>query len=613
MKERAPSIFRWLVSRYATRQIGAIALVSTFALATNLLTVIQPMILAAVLSNLVGPSEGTVPADASWLDLNYLGARVTSWLSGGEAFDADSLLLLFGVLFLVQVASVAVTTYGAEYGAVWLRLRFTTLIQFDVMKHLLSQDISFFTKEKSGSLISRLTRDAGNAAEGLSRFISRMIHYTVQITVYSLYLISTSIWLTVGAVVLLLVQSGLTELLRRPTRRLVREETDSAAAYSTALHESFLGVRITKSFGVEAFEFSRLKAVLELFVRSILHRARFEKLELPARSILDALAVVGVFVIGISQMRSGELNLQGLLLFIYVGRLLVVPINGVATNLLLVEAMKAAFDRINDLLSVKPHVSDGAVKKTTFDHSIRFSDVSFSYDGHPALRAISIEIKKQEFVAVVGPSGAGKSTFVDLVLRLYDPSSGEIFVDGVDLKTLRFAEYRRLFGVVPQETLLFNDTIRQNIRYGRSYVSEEDIYSAARVANIHEFIMALPNRYDTVIGERGLRLSGGERQRVSIARALAHKPQVLILDEATSSLDSESERLVQQSIDQVVATTTAIVIAHRLSTVLHADRIIVLANGEIESVGTNDSLLATSATYQTLHRLQFGESPRRNT
>jgi subfamily B ATP-binding cassette protein MsbA len=613
MKERAPSIFRWLVSRYATRQIGAIALVSTFALATNLLTVIQPMILAAVLSNLVGPSEGTVPADASWLDLNYLGARVTSWLSGGEAFDADSLLLLFGVLFLVQVASVAVTTYGAEYGAVWLRLRFTTLIQFDVMKHLLSQDISFFTKEKSGSLISRLTRDAGNAAEGLSRFISRMIHYTVQITVYSLYLISTSIWLTVGAVVLLLVQSGLTELLRRPTRRLVREETDSAAAYSTALHESFLGVRITKSFGVEAFEFSRLKAVLELFVRSILHRARFEKLELPARSILDALAVVGVFVIGISQMRSGELNLQGLLLFIYVGRLLVVPINGVATNLLLVEAMKAAFDRINDLLSVKPHVSDGAVKKTTFDHSIRFSDVSFSYDGHPALRAISIEIKKQEFVAVVGPSGAGKSTFVDLVLRLYDPSSGEIFVDGVDLKTLRFAEYRRLFGVVPQETLLFNDTIRQNIRYGRSYVSEEDIYSAARVANIHEFIMALPNRYDTVIGERGLRLSGGERQRVSIARALAHKPQVLILDEATSSLDSESERLVQQSINQVVATTTAIVIAHRLSTVLHADRIIVLANGEIESVGTNDSLLASSATYQTLHRLQFGESPRQNT
>ena len=613
MKESAPNIFRWLVSRYATRQIGAIALVSTFALATNLLTVIQPMILAAVLSNLVGPSEGTVPADASWLDLNYLGARVTSWLSGGEAVDADSLLLLFGVLFLVQVASVAVTTYGAEYGAVWLRLRFTTLIQFDVMKHLLSQDISFFTKEKSGSLISRLTRDAGNAAEGLSRFISRMIHYTVQITVYSLYLISTSIWLTVGAVVLLLVQSGLTELLRRPTRRLVREETDSAAAYSTALHESFLGVRITKSFGVEAFEFSRLKAVLELFVRSILHRARFEKLELPARSILDALAVVGVFVIGISQMRSGELNLQGLLLFIYVGRLLVVPINGVATNLLLVEAMKAAYDRINDLLSIKPHVSDGAVKKTTFDHSIRFSDVSFSYDGHPALRAISIEIKKQEFVAVVGPSGAGKSTFVDLVLRLYDPSSGEIFVDGVDLKTLRFAEYRRLFGVVPQETLLFNDTIRQNIRYGRSYVSEEDIYSAARVANIHEFIMSLPNRYDTVIGERGLRLSGGERQRVSIARALAHKPQVLILDEATSSLDSESERLVQQSIDQVVATTTAIVIAHRLSTVLHADRIIVLANGEIESVGTNDSLLATSATYQTLHRLQFGESPRRNT
>ena len=583
---------------------------SVLALASNLLTVLQPIILAAVLANLVGPSDGImVPPDAAWLDLNYLGARVTGWLLDGESVDANTILLLFGLLFLLQVMAVAVTGYGAEYGAVWLRVRFTTLIQCDVMKHLLTQDIGFFTQEKSGTLISRLTRDAGNAAEGLSRFISRMIHYTVQIVVYSSYLISTSLWLTVGAMLLLVVQSGFTELLRKPTRHRVREETDAAAAYSTALHESFLGIRVTKSFGVEVFEFSRLKNVLESFVRAILKKTRVEKLELPARSILDALAVVGVFAIGINQMRAGELTLQGLLLFVYVGRLLIVPINGVATNFLLVESMKAGFDRINDLLSITPRVSEGTVQKNTFSDSITFSDVSFSHGDHQALRNISVQIKKGEFIALVGPSGSGKSTFTDLILRLRDPSHGDIHIDGVNLKTLRLADYRTLFGVVPQETLLFNDTIRENIRYGRADISEDDIYDATRVANIHDFIMSLPDQYDTPVGERGVRLSGGERQRVSIARALVHKPKILILDEATSSLDSESERLVQVSLDQVVTHMTTIVIAHRLSTVLHADRTIVLTDGEIESIGSHADLLDTSSTYRKLHRLQFEKLP----
>lgn len=583
---------------------------SVLALASNLLTVLQPIILAAVLANLVGPSDGImVPPDAAWLDLNYLGARVTGWLLDGESVDANTILLLFGLLFLLQVMAVAVTGYGAEYGAVWLRVRFTTLIQFDVMKHLLTQDIGFFTQEKSGTLISRLTRDAGNAAEGLSRFISRMIHYTVQIVVYSSYLISTSLWLTVGAMLLLVVQSGFTELLRKPTRHRVREETDAAAAYSTALHESFLGIRVTKSFGVEVFEFSRLKNVLESFVRAILKKTRVEKLELPARSILDALAVVGVFAIGINQMRAGELTLQGLVLFVYVGRLLIVPINGVATNFLLVESMKAGFDRINDLLSITPRVSEGTVQKNTFSDSITFSDVSFSHGDHQALRNISVQIKKGEFIALVGPSGSGKSTFTDLILRLRDPSHGDIHIDGVNLKTLRLADYRTLFGVVPQETLLFNDTIRENIRYGRADISEDDIYDATRVANIHDFIMSLPDQYDTPVGERGVRLSGGERQRVSIARALVHKPKILILDEATSSLDSESERLVQVSLDQVVTHMTTIVIAHRLSTVLHADRTIVLTDGEIESIGSHADLLDTSSTYRKLHRLQFEKLP----
>jgi ABC-type multidrug transport system fused ATPase/permease subunit len=210
-------------------------------------------------------------------------------------------------------------------------------------------------------------------------------------------------------------------------------------------------------------------------------------------------------------------------------------------------------------------------------------------------------------VALVGPSGAGKSTLADLVLRLYDPLRGSVSIDGRDLRTLRQASYRQLFGVVSQEALLFNATIRENIAYGRDGVSEEDIIRVAQIANAHDFIIELPDGYDTIVGDRGIRLSGGQRQRVAIARAIVASPQILILDEATSSLDSESERLVQRAIDRVTQGTTSIVIAHRLSTVMRADKIVVVQRGSVGAVGRHAELLATNETYARLYRLQFAE------
>src|SRR2546422_3982663 len=211
------------------------------------------------------------------------------------------------------------------------------------------------------------------------------------------------------------------------------------------------------------------------------------------------------------------------------------------------------------------------------------------------------------FRSLVGPSGAGKSTLADLVLRLYDPLKGSISIDGRDLRTLQQTSYRRLFGVVSQEALLFNATIRENIAYGRDEISEAAVVRAAQIGNAHDFIMALPNGYDTVVGDRGIRLSGGQRQRVAIARAIVANPQILILDEATSSLDSEAERLVQQAIDPVIEGTTSIVIAHRLSTVLHADKIVVVNRGAVEAMGRHTELLASNETYARLYRLQFAE------
>ena len=606
MKSPSSASVRWLVRQYARPHAGAISLMIALTLAANLLTVVQPAILAALLANLAGTAARAVPSGTFALNLNYLGVRVSQWLASHTQLDV---LVLFGVLYVVASVIVAILNYLAESAAAWLRARISRSIQLELVTHLLDQDMAFFSRQKSGELISRVTFDATGTAQALGPLIRGLVHNLVQIAVYSAYLFSTSVWLTVGAVVLLVAQFGLTQVLKRPTRRLAREETDVSAGLLGSLQEAFTNIRVAKSFGAETFELSKLRAASDEMMRSLWRKGRMEKLEVPARSVLDSLAVLGILLIAIAQMRAGQLTFQGLLLFVFVARLLITPINQLATSALRIESIGAASGRINELLAEQPRVVDGDVVKTTFEQSLRLDRCTFAYGDRRAIDDLTLEIRKGELVALVGSSGAGKSTLADLILRLYDPESGQILVDGVNLRTLKQREYRRMFGVVSQESLLFHDSVRNNIRYGRDDVTNERIEDAARVANAHEFIMTLPQQYDTIVGDRGLRLSGGERQRIAIARAVVHNPQILILDEATSALDSESERLVQQAINKVVERTTAVVIAHRLSTVTHADRIIVINQGRIESAGRHEQLLETSETYRRFCKLQFGRTP----
>ena len=596
--------FTWLISRYARRHAGVVALVAGLTLVGNFLAVLQPAILAGLLDSLSGTGITDIPPSASWLDLNYLGARITHALLGTTS-SGNMVVVLFGLLFLLQATLVAGTTYLADYGAAWLRARYAKLIQRDLLGHLLHQDMSFFVRERTGELISRVTTDAVVTASALGPLVRALIHHNVQIVIYSVYLLSTSAWLTVGSFVLLALQLGLTQVLRKPMRRLVREETDKGAELVSAVQEALSSVRVTKSFGAEPFELEKLEATIDRVSSTVLRKSRVEKLEVPARSVLDSIAVLGIFLIAVLQVHKGTLTLQGLLLFTYVGKLLIVPINGTATTVLWIESTKAAYSRIKELLSERPTIVDGDVAKPSFDASIQLHDVSFSYGETPTIQGVNLEIRKGDFIALVGPSGAGKSTLADLILRLYDPDKGAVLVDGLDLRRCRQREYRQLFGVVSQENLLIHDSVRNNIRFGRTSLTEADIERAARIANAHDFIMSLPQQYDTVVGDRGLGLSGGERQRVAIARAVVHRPQILILDEATSALDSESERLVQEAINRIVSEATAIVIAHRLSTVMHADRIVVLNQGSIEAMGSHADLLETSPTYQMFCRLQF--------
>jgi subfamily B ATP-binding cassette protein MsbA len=398
-----------------------------------------------------------------------------------------------------------------------------------------------------------------------------------------------------------------TRLVRGPIRRLATDQFSVFADLAARFQEAILSIRVVKSFGAEAFELARVGRTMREVLRVNVKFGLYKHVEEPARAVVNYVVEAAILVLAAWELLAGRLGAPTFFLFLYVGRAVMVQIGLLGSAYTQMQSTLAASTRISELFHQAPEVKDGTEEIARFEDRISLWEVSFKYGGEPLLERVSLEIAKGEMLALVGPSGVGKSTLADLVLRLYDPVSGVITVDGKDLRTLRQDSYRRLFGVVPQEALLFNGTIRENIAYGRDGMAEGDIVRAARVANAHDFIMEFSEGYDTVVGDRGMRLSGGQRQRIAIARAIAGNPPILVLDEATSSLDSESERLVQQAIDRVIQGTTSLVIAHRLSTVLHADKIVVLGSSGIEAVGRHAELLATNETYGRLYRLQFSE------
>jgi subfamily B ATP-binding cassette protein MsbA len=312
-----------------------------------------------------------------------------------------------------------------------------------------------------------------------------------------------------------------------------------------------------------------------------------------------------ILVFSAHELASGRITLGSCMLFVYICQKVVKPISDISAATLVVQRMITASERVIGYMRTAPSIKDGAEHPAGIKTSIRLEGVSFAYDRRAVLRSISLDIRKGEMIALVGPSGAGKSTLVDLILRFYDPTEGRILLDGVDIRNFQQREYRRMFGIVSQESMLFNATVRENIAYGRQGLTEEQIARACDMSHVTEFIPSLPHGLDSMLGDRGVRLSGGQRQRLSIARALVSNPAILILDEATSALDSESEKIVKDAIDQVTKNTTSIVVAHRLSTIMHANRIVVLENGVIVGIGPHADLIETCPLYRKLCHLQF--------
>jgi len=475
---------------------------------------------------------------------------------------------------------------------------------------LTAMPLSFYHRHKAGELISRATNDVLIAQQCISASFSKLVKEPVLIVGYLAVALILSWKLTVIA--LLLMPASMIVIIRigKRLRHLSHRQQEQMADLTSTLQETVYGIRVVKAFAMEGFENRKfLRQSHDLF-RQIFRINYVMKLSSPLTEQL--MMVVGLFLLwyGGSRIFTGGVMAPDLfIVFLFMIFSMVRPIKALGTVNNDIQAGMAAAERIFAVLDDEPEVTAGT-HTTPLPGRIRgevaLEDVRFSYlPGEPVLKGVSLRVEPGEVVALVGSSGSGKSTLIDLIPGFHHPEAGRVVVDGHDVRDLDLADLRRNMGIVTQEVILFHDTVRNNIAYGLRDVPEDEIVAAARAANAHEFIEKMPEGYDTVIGDRGLKLSGGQRQRISIARAILKNPAILLLDEATSALDTESEQLVQEAIDRLVKDRTTIVIAHRLSTIQNVDRIYMLEEGRVVQTGTHDELLAAGGRYRELYTLQF--------
>ncbi len=479
-----------------------------------------------------------------------------------------------------------------------------------VYRHIHQLPLAYFTNERTGNLISRIMNDVNLLNSGFTATFDTLIRQPLLLFVYLGICLSISWKLTLisfvvfPAVLLIITVIGFR----------VRKESgwiqERIADLTSVLHETISNVKVVKAFGMEGFENRKFERENLNYFRTLLRVNRIRGLSSPSTEFLSALAGAAIIWYGGLQVLEAQtMKASEFLGFLFAMFQLMPPIKELSSVNNRIQEASAAGSRVFAILDTQPNIRNAPNPRQLdeFAHSIEFRNVYFSYvQDDPVLQGIDLTIRKGEIIAIVGPSGGGKSTLVDLVPRFYDPTQGEILIDGIAVRTIDLKSLRDKIGIVTQETILFNDSVRNNIAYGLDDCPIEKVMEAAKAANAHTFIMEMPGGYESIIGERGVKLSGGERQRISLARAILKNPPILILDEATSALDTHSEILVQEAIVRLMEGRTSIVIAHRLSTVQHASTIVVLSHGRIAETGTHAELLRNAnGVYKHLHDLQF--------